>query len=408
VPDEVTIIIGVPGSEDGCILRISNYRLRRVPSPGRTLRAIAERRPLVLCLGEIAEVFPRVGAAARALEAVLFAELCSDADEPPSEVQSPEELERQKRKEALGESWLEEMRAEEVSRVASCHLHLARRDHCAYRIDKCQWPRKTKPLQVVRLMDHSFEPRGAPVTLAFPVSGGDAWVVTYFSWCGVEMSGPPDLRYAELLKEEIAAMTADMAEVKRNTALLPAALPQLQESVRAVQADTEAIARGNYELRKENEDLRRSAANGLFDFVLKVDPLDFRYFAAIFALGDRAKAARELGIKERTFFARVESWPSKGPEYKRMFCIMHARKRGARRGTVRLPDSVQFAGARNAVENPQTLANILDTVVDPRTERGSYPSLLQDILNALLDMDACNWQVIRDELIPVIREDAMQ
>jgi hypothetical protein len=91
-----------------------------------------------------------------------------------------------------------------------------------------------------------------------------------------------------------------------------------------------------------------------------------------------------------------------------MFCIMHARKRGARRGTVRLPDSVQFAGARNAVENPQTLANILDTVVDPRTERGSYPSLLQDILNALLDMDACNWQVIRDELIPVIREDAMQ
>lgn len=170
----------------------------------------------------------------------------------------------------------------------------------------------------------------------------------------------------------------------------------------------ESVAQGNYELRKDNEDLRRLAADGYFKFVLLVDPLDFRYFAAIFALGDRAKAARELEVKERTFYERVDSWATRGPEYKRMLAIVKARKVALRKGTVRLGSAMQFGGSQDEAENPHTMMAVLDQIKAGNLEQEDYPKLLQDILNALLDMGDKNWQLIRDELVPMIREEVPQ
>lgn len=184
----------------------------------------------------------------------------------------------------------------------------------------------------------------------------------------------------------------------------------LVKTVEKFGRDLDAVAKGNYELRKENEELRRLAADGYFKFVLSVDPLDFRYFAAIFAMGDRAKAARlfDREVKERTFYERVDSWKSRGPEYKRMFRIVEARKKAGRHGNIRLNDSLQSASVQDEAENPKTLEAVLDKLHADDLDQRSFPALLQDILNALLDMNDHNWRAIRDELVPAIREEVPQ
>lgn len=184
----------------------------------------------------------------------------------------------------------------------------------------------------------------------------------------------------------------------------------LVKTVEKFGRDLDAVAKGNYELRKENEELRRLAADGYFKFVLSVDPLDFRYFAAIFAMGDRAKAATlfkdEIG--ERRFYERVSSWKSRGPEYKRMYRIVEARKKAGRHGKIRLNDSLQSASVKDEAENPETLQAVLDKLHADDLDQRNFPALLQDILNALLDMNDRNWRPIRDELVPVIREEVPQ
>lgn len=184
----------------------------------------------------------------------------------------------------------------------------------------------------------------------------------------------------------------------------------LVKTVEKFGRDLDAVAKGNYELRKENEDLRRLAADGYFKFVLSVDPLDFRYFAAIFAKGDRAKAAQlfkdEIG--ERRFYERIDSWKSRGPEYKRMYRIVEARKNAGRHGKIRLNESLQSASVQDEAENPDTMQDVLDKLHADNLDQRSFPSLLQDILNALLDMNDTNWRAIRDELVPAIREEVPQ
>ena len=156
--------------------------------------------------------------------------------------------------------------------------------------------------------------------------------------------------------------------------------------------------------------MRRLASDGYFKFVLSVDPLDFRYFAAIFAVGDRAKAARlfkdEIG--ERRFYERIAAWPSRGPEYKRMYRIIEARKNAGRHDKIRLNESLQSASVQDEAENPETLQSVLDKLHSDNLDQRSFPALLQDILNALLDMNENNWRPIRDELVPVIREEVPQ
>lgn len=186
--------------------------------------------------------------------------------------------------------------------------------------------------------------------------------------------------------------------------------PALAKTVESIGKDIRAIATNTYELRKENEDLRRLASDGYFKFVLTVDPLDFRYFAAIFAKGDRAKAAQlfEDEIGKRRFYERIDSWKSRGPEYKRMYRIVEARKNAGRHGKIRLNESLQSASVQDEAENPDTLQAVLDKLHADNLDRRGFPALLQDILSALLDMNENNWRAIRDELVPAIREDVPQ
>lgn len=167
------------------------------------------------------------------------------------------------------------------------------------------------------------------------------------------------------------------------------------------------MAEGNFTLRQENMELRRLAAEGYFKFILAVEAHDFRYFAMIVALGDRAKAARELGVKVRTFYERVETWATGRPAYRRMFAIVKARKVALRKATVRLGTTAQ-GGEGEGPENPQTLEAVLEQIKSGHLEQADYPRLLQEILNARLDMNPRNWDAIRNELVPLLREEVPQ
>lgn len=179
------------------------------------------------------------------------------------------------------------------------------------------------------------------------------------------------------------------------------------EALGRIERGLVAVAEGNFKLRQENEELRRLAAEGCFQFVQAVAAVDFRYFAMIVALGDRAKAARRLGVKARTFYERVASWAAGGPAYRRMFAIVEARKGALRKAAVPLGTTTQGGGGEEP-ENPQTLAAVLEVIQSGKLDQADYPHLLQEILNALLAMNPRNWDTIRKELVPLLREDVPQ
>ena len=182
----------------------------------------------------------------------------------------------------------------------------------------------------------------------------------------------------------------------------------LVKTVERMDRNLEAVAKDKYELRKENEDLREMLARGYLKFVRSVDPVDACGFIFILVYGDRAKAARELGVDQRRFYERVKSWAAKGPAYKRMFALVECRKTSLRKGEVPLGMSVQSGGVHGEAENPETLAAVLEQVKAGRVSQDGYPEFLREILGGLVEMDEKNWQAIRAELVVNIREEVPQ
>ena len=181
----------------------------------------------------------------------------------------------------------------------------------------------------------------------------------------------------------------------------------LVKTVEQLRDDMRAVAKGSYELRQENEELRRLAADGYLKFARTVDPVDFSCFIFILAYGDRAKAARVLNMKQRTFYERVDGWATRGSVYERMLALVKCRKESLSKGTVPLGASVQSGGTSEA-ENPETIQAVLDRVHGRNVAQRDYPDVLREILNALVEMNAKNWSAIRTELIEGIREEVPQ
>ncbi len=181
-----------------------------------------------------------------------------------------------------------------------------------------------------------------------------------------------------------------------------------QRTVEDFGRKVDAAASGMQDLRKENEELRGLAAGGYLDFVRSAEPEDVRWFFYILAFGDRAKAARELGVKERTFYERVDRWATRGPAYKRMFALARCRKVSLQKGTVPLGMSLQSGGVVAEGENPETLEAVLEQMREGSLDQRDYPRVLEGMLGALKEMDAGNWQAIRKELVMEIEEELPQ
>jgi len=170
----------------------------------------------------------------------------------------------------------------------------------------------------------------------------------------------------------------------------------------------EAVARGDYQLRQENEELRKFQRLGFFEFALRVGGEDFRHFAVIMALGSRNAAATLLQIPQRSFYDRVERWAGMGPDYQRMLRFVDWRKRSGRRIKVRLGETAQSGEAVEGGENLGTLKAVAQQMADNAVDSRSYPDILREILGALQRQNPGNWQQVRDELVELVQEEVPQ
>lgn len=183
-----------------------------------------------------------------------------------------------------------------------------------------------------------------------------------------------------------------------------------REVVKAVEAamqrfegKLDAVASGNLQLLKENGELRALHRDGFFKFALRVDPEDFRAFAAIMALGNRKAAAEALELTVRTFYERVERWNLGGAEYQRMARLAGWRKRVGRRIKLRLEDSVQSGEPNDDAENPVTVGAVLESIATADTQ--DYPAILRQVMETLEAQNPGNWAEVRQELVEMIKEE---
>ncbi len=150
--------------------------------------------------------------------------------------------------------------------------------------------------------------------------------------------------------------------ISRSEALLTVVQQEIKEGFGKIGRSMEAVAEGNYELRKANDELHHLAVNGFLNFVRSVDPSDFCYFVFILVHGDQSKAARALKKPARRFYEEVESWKTRGPVYKRMFDLVWCRKKAMRKGTIPLNASLQSGGVQIGAENPETLGLVFEQI----------------------------------------------
>ena len=265
---------------------------------------------------------------------------------------------------------------------------LIMRDRVPYVFENTPWPFEAPPRMLRHLGDLGFSSRAGYGITALPPSGEDTWIVSAFSECEVEA------------KWDRAAALKTVSSLKD---VVSRHMAQNDRQYAAILARTEAIARNDYELRQENTELRDLANEGFLRFATRIKADDFRAFAAIMLAGTKNKAAKELEIPHRSFYDRVESWLSRGSDYRRMHMLVDWRKKVGRKIIVPLGDSLLGTETGNHADNPATIREILDAMRD-QADGNDRDAFFRDILQAIASQNAQNWQSIQSELIGLLRE----
>jgi len=177
----------------------------------------------------------------------------------------------------------------------------------------------------------------------------------------------------------------------------------LARTVEKIGRDIDAVARNQYELRKENAELRQLNKDGYFNFAVRVNGEDFLAFAVIMALGNRKAAADHLKIPHRSFYDRVNLWARDSKDHQRMFRLIEWRKKVGRKILVRLEDSVQSGEPNDEPENPVTVAAVLEGIA--ASDQRDYPAILREILEVLVAQNPKNWSEMGKEAIGIIKEE---
>jgi hypothetical protein len=219
-------------------------------------------------------------------------------------------------------------------------------------------------------------------------------------WPGAQQNLPPDSglplpQTANRASVTAAADAHELAEVCSVKTMFNEILRQIS-----------AVARRDHELIKENDELRRLKAGGLFDFSARVAPLDFQVFATIMAVGNANAAAKVLKMPSRTVYDRLEKWSERGKNYLPLVRWIEWRKAVGRKIKLRLEDSVQSGEPTETPENPETISEVIDTIT--AADNRDYPAILLEIMETLKAQNTKNWPEVRDELVEMIGEEAPQ
>jgi len=204
------------------------------------------------------------------------------------------------------------------------------------------------------------------------------------------------------VRQENTELARQLDLVRLTTEAIAKNEEELARRLDSVCLNAEANAKSHRVLRQENTELRALAEGGFLRFATRVDADDFRAFAAIMLTGNRSQAAESLQIPQRTLYDRVDTWPSRGGDYKRMYRMIEWRKKVGRKIKVRLDDSLLGTEVDGQAENPETANDVLASMRDKSDEK-SRDELLRDILQALVSQTAENWQCVRDELIEILQ-----
>ena len=206
------------------------------------------------------------------------------------------------------------------------------------------------------------------------------------------------------IRQENTEVIRRLDTVRLNTEAIAKKEDEIDRRLEAVRINTEAMAKNEYELRQENTELRILAEAGFLRFAVRVDAVDFRAFAAIMLTGNRYQAADSLQIPQTTFWKKVETWPARGADYKRLYRMIEWRKKTGRKIKVRLDDSLLGTLVKGKAENPQTIRDVQASMQD-QTDEKSRDELLRDILQAIASQNAQNWQSVRAELIEILKQE---
>ena len=163
-----------------------------------------------------------------------------------------------------------------------------------------------------------------------------------------------------------------------------AAIHTLAPAVARIEAKFDTLAHEHSMLRVENEQLKKTAAAAFAHIARKVHPDDLRIFGAVLAGGTLAAAARTLKTSDSTLRSKVDPWASRGPEYRLMLDLIGWRKKVDRKITTPFDErwtTGEVAG---------------DTVL---------PDIITEIVSALREQNASNWQAIRDELLQLLHDE---
>ena len=204
--------------------------------------------------------------------------------------------------------------------------------------------------------------------------------------------------------QQVSELRVDVRGIVQSTAPLVETVEKLGEEVRETRADTAAIAKNQYELRKENEILKTNFTVCLRRLGERVNHEDFTVLLCILAVGNRSKAAELLDKPSRTLYDRVNAWQHKGPDYQRLFRLVEWRKNVGRTETVPLPSSLVGRKERNGHDNPKTIEEMLQKQRDCDAPVADLEDLLGNIREALLNMNAKNCGATAAELLELIRE----
>ena len=364
-PTTSYIIWRAEGSGEGYQLEIGPFRLRKVGTPSGD--ECEKRRALVAHMMR---------------ELRLFAEVDSGG---PLEGEGPDRLRdyvtsgslgrRMQRALALCEESGDRIALHDVAAHAASNqnygysvlrafLDLSLSEKAFYSIDSVAWPADARLRRLDMVEEEFLNHRFLSILLAHPAGTGDAWIVSDVSECKVGFEFD---RQGVGLRAGFDRLRLEVIEMGRDLRL-----------------DHRLIAQKQYQLLTENERLKKMQASGFFRFATRVDPTDFIHFLWILATGNRSSAARKLGVKERTFHDRVDSWRRKGGVYATMYDLVIWRKKVGRAITVDL--------------DPSLLSR----------EAPDHEALLRDVLRALAEQTPENWERIRDELIEILGKEVSQ
>lgn len=159
-------------------------------------------------------------------------------------------------------------------------------------------------------------------------------------------------------------------------------VPTIRPVLEGIHREIKSVRDERQALLSAKARLEQMHGEGLFGFVKKIDREARELFFAILAVGDTAKASRDLQMKDSTLRSKIAKWRKRGKPYVALAEFVRWRK------SIKGQAGIDFA---------KRLASGADREID-------YPALIRDIILDLEEINADNCEEKCDKLANLLRQ----